>query len=108
MRSYRRNEEKFNFPDKTPSILPPESLKKLFSSYIPKEVIKRQKDLNEKVGLNYIIVLGEPMYYYVSCIGYGVTILSQLSSTPSDYNYRILYVLAILLCLFWGLSVANQ
>ena len=102
MRYHRWNEENPEVPAKPHYNLPPKSLKKLFIHSGPKEGTKEHKDIEEKAGLNYRRVLGQLMYCYVSCIpdiGYGITILSKLSSTPSDYHYSRLNNLAIYLCI---------
>ena len=53
------------------------------------------------------------MYCYVSCIpyiGYGITIFSKLSPTPSDYHYSCLLKLARYICIIrdWGISYKRR
>ena len=108
MRSHSWNEENSKVPAKPPYTLPPDSPKNIISNSGPNKSTNEHKDPNEKSGFNYITIIVELMYCYVSCrpdIGYSVTILSKLSSTTSDYHYSFLKNISRYLSItrYWGI-----
>jgi hypothetical protein len=63
----------------------------------PKEGTKEHHDLEHQIGFSYRQVLGELMYAFVVCrldIGYAVTLLSRMSSSPHHEHYTALLKIA--------------
>ena len=73
--------------------LPVDSVEALLKDAGPSEGSKEHRELAEKVGFGYRMLLGELMYAFVVCrldIGFAVTLLARFSTCPSRLHYMAL------------------
>lgn len=73
--------------------IPSRSIEQMLRDKGPPEGTAAQQVLETSSKFNYKNVLGELMYFYITCrhdIGYAITTLSKFSSEPSAFHYKLL------------------